>query len=142
MDFENDDNLDYQLNKIASIVIKEKRLNKGYSLDDVVNKLDNIITKQSLCRYENNEARMKNKIFKKICLALNEDPKEIWDEINNRFSKNIGLDNNETANIPLSKTQILFNKTKDILSDDDRETIEFIMQKTINNYEKNKNNKG
>jgi len=45
----------------------------------------------------------------------------------------------EKENI-ISKTEILFNKTKDILSDDDRATIEFIMNKTINNYEKNKNN--
>ena len=40
----------------------------------------------------------------------------------------------------LSQTEILFDKTKDILSDDDRATIEFIMKKTIDNYEKNKNN--
>lgn len=45
-----------------------------------------------------------------------------------------------SKNMPISKLQILFDKTKDILSDDDRATIEFIMQKTIDNYEKNKNN--
>ena len=39
-----------------------------------------------------------------------------------------------------NKTQVLFDKTKDILSDDDRATIEFIMRKTIDNYEKNKKN--
>ena len=40
----------------------------------------------------------------------------------------------------LSQTEVLFDRTKDILSDDDRATIEFIMKKTIDNYEKNKNN--
>ena len=40
----------------------------------------------------------------------------------------------------LSQAEVLFDKTKDILSDDDRATIEFIMKKTIDNYEKNKNN--
>lgn len=40
----------------------------------------------------------------------------------------------------LSQTEVLFDKTKDILSDDDRATIEFIMKKTIDNYEKSKNN--
>ena len=34
----------------------------------------------------------------------------------------------------LSQTEVLFDKTKDILSDDDRATIEFIMKKTIDNY--------
>lgn len=38
----------------------------------------------------------------------------------------------------LNKTEILFNKTKDILSNDDRATMEFLMKKTIENYEKNK----
>lgn len=40
----------------------------------------------------------------------------------------------------LNKRQILFDKSKDILSDDDWATIEFIMNKTIDNYEKNKRN--
>lgn len=39
-----------------------------------------------------------------------------------------------------SATEILFDKTKDILSDDDRELIEHIMKKTIDKYEKSKNN--
>lgn len=41
----------------------------------------------------------------------------------------------------LSRREILFNKTKNILSDSDWETIEFIMQKTIDNYEREKQNK-
>ena len=93
MNFDNDENLDYQLNKIASLVIREKRQQKGYSLEDVANKLNNIITRQSLYRYENNEARMKNNIFKKICLALNENPAEVWNEINSRFLANLDFDN-------------------------------------------------
>ena len=49
-------------------------------------------------------------------------------------------DLSQTQDIKLSQTEVLFDKTKDILSDDDRATIEFIMKKTIDNYEKNKNN--
>lgn len=93
MNFDNDDNLDYQLNKIASIVIKEKRQQKGYSLEELANKLNNIVTRQSLYRYENNDARMKNNIFKKICLALDENPADVWNEINNKFLSNIDFDN-------------------------------------------------
>lgn len=93
MNFENDENLDYQLNKVASVVIKEKRLRKGYSLEELATKLNNIVTRQSLYRYENNEARMKNNIFKKICLALNENPTDVWNEINNRFFQDVDFDN-------------------------------------------------
>ena len=39
----------------------------------------------------------------------------------------------------ISQKEILFNKTKNILSDSDWATIEFIMNKTIEEYEKNKN---
>lgn len=93
MDFDNDENLDYQLNKIASNIIKEKRLKKGYSLEELANKLNNIVTRQSLFRYETNEARMKNTIFKQICLALDEDPNNIWNEINNRLINSLLFDN-------------------------------------------------
>ncbi len=45
-----------------------------------------------------------------------------------------------TSGNRFDKFDILYNKSKDILSDDDKQTIEFIMKKTIDNYEKNKNN--
>lgn len=93
MQFDNDENLDYQLNKIAAIVIRQKRISKGYSLEEEANKLNNIITRQSLHRYETGEARMKNNIFKKICLALDEDPNDVWNEINNRFINQTKFDN-------------------------------------------------
>lgn len=51
----------------------------------------------------------------------------------------LGFNNNSDNTID-NERQILFDKAKKIMSDDDWETIEFIMKKTINNYEKNKNN--
>ena len=125
MDFDNEDNLDYQLNKIASIVIKEKRNKKGMSLEELANKLNNIITRQSLYRYENNEARMKNNIFKKICIALNENPSDVWEEINTRFLQNLEFDNaipidinDNTVQIPVLgtiKAGIAIEAQQDIL---------------------------
>ena len=51
----------------------------------------------------------------------------------------LGFNNNSDNTID-NERQILFDKAKKIMSDDDWETIEFIMKKTIDNYEKNKNN--
>ena len=62
MNFDNDENLDFQLNKIASLVIKELRIKKGYSLEELSNKLNNIVKRQSQFRYESNEERMKKNI--------------------------------------------------------------------------------
>lgn len=125
MNFENEENIDYTLNKIASQVIKEKRLEKKYSLEELANRLNNIITRQSLYRYENNEARMKNNIFKKICLALDEDPNDVWDEINNRFLSSVSFDNatmvdlnSDTIQIPVLgtiKAGIAIEAQQDIL---------------------------
>ena len=69
MNFDNEENLDFQFNKIASLVIKQKRMKKSYSLEELSKKLNNLISRQSLFRYENNEARMK-KIFLKNMLSI------------------------------------------------------------------------
>ena len=39
----------------------------------------------------------------------------------------------------VDELDVLYNKSKPILSEDDMENIKFIMQKTIDKYEKNKN---
>lgn len=103
----NDDEttLDFKLNEIASKIIKEKRLKKGYSLEDLANRLNNVVTRQSLFRYESNDARMKNNIFQKICLALDENPQDVWNEINSRLldfnnAEFVNLDE-DTINIPV-----------------------------------------
>ena len=62
--------------------------------------------------------------------------------IDDLMLKDLRFYEDNSENCLSNKTQLLFNKTKDILSDDDRATMEFIMQKNINNYEKNKNEKG
>ena len=38
----------------------------------------------------------------------------------------------------LTKLDILYQKTRDILSEDDKSTLEFILQKTLNNYNNSK----
>jgi len=75
------ENIDVQFNKIASLILKQKRMEKGYSLEDVVNKMHNTITRQSLFKYENNKARIKIRTFKDICKVLALDPDEVIEEI-------------------------------------------------------------
>lgn len=169
-----DINIDYLFNEIASKTIKRYREEKKMSLEEVVKKMKNPITRQSLFKYENNLARMKTNIFIDICNALNIDPDEVFSEINeitfnatilNKdvprpfnfpiISKNgevsygqIGIDNENFDYDSLIKLnnkekkfdelELLFDKAKPHLSDDDKETMKFLMQKTINNYEKSK----
>lgn len=100
---EDETTLDFKLNEIASKIIKEKRLKKGYSLEDLANRLGNVITRQSLFRYESNDARMKNNIFQKICLALDENPQDVWNEINSRL---LDFNNAEFVNLDEEVTKI------------------------------------
>ena len=69
-----------------------------------------------------------------------EDVLKLADIFNVDIKDLIDKDYNEDSNKTFNKLDILYSKTKDILSDDDRATLEFIMQKTIDNYEKSKNN--
>ena len=133
MNFENDDNLDYQLNKIASIVIKEKWLKKNYSLEELANKLNNIVTRQSLYRYENNEARMKNNIFKQICLALDEKPNDVWDEINNRFLESIVTNpkNEDKQTVNFGDIKVTLSKNGKITDKDMLELNQFLIKEKI-----------
>ena len=137
MDFKNDENLDYQLNKIASIVIKEKRLKKNYSLEELANKLNNLVTRQSLHRYETNEARMKNNIFRQICLALDENPADVWEEINARFLKNIVSDqaNEEIDEYIFGDVTVTLSKNGQITDEDMLAIQQFLLQEKIRNKE-------
>lgn len=80
------DNIDSKFNKIAAQIIRKYREQKNLSLEEVTKKMKTPISRQSLYKYENNLARMKNHIFIDICNALGIDPNEIYDEINNEYT--------------------------------------------------------
>ena len=77
--------LDYDFNMITGKVLKEKRQALGYSLDTLSDKMNNLVTKQALSRYENGGARIKNSIFVAICYALKSTPVDVFSEITKRY---------------------------------------------------------
>ena len=84
--------LDYDFNMIAGKVLKERRTARGLSLDGLSDKINNLVSKQAISRYENGEARIKNNVFIAICYALDCEPVEIYTEISKRYFEY--LDNN------------------------------------------------
>ena len=187
-----ENNIDSIFNNVASKKINYYRLKKGYSLEKVVNKMKNPVSRQMLFKYENNLARMKNSVFNDICNALEVNPIQVMQEINretNEMARNIfsiskeptfstmvnpvtgeteviltistdELNNAESKepskedlekmkkrmkqcgleeSPPISKLDILYNKTKDILNDDERAMIEATMERAIKKYEEEKN---
>lgn len=142
------ENIDSVFNKVAAETIKSYREKSGLSLEDVVKKMNNSISRQMLFKYENNLARMKNKVFIDICKALNQDGNKIWHEINTK-ALNESLDliaekngdspedralydyryrtQNEEKNTPPDELDILFDKNKDILTEADKNIMKTII---------------
>lgn len=81
----NEDNLDYSFNEITGEILREKREKNNYSLKQLADKTG--ITRQALFRYETNQSRIKYDTFKLLCLALNEEPSKVFEEIQFKFSK-------------------------------------------------------
>ena len=107
--------------------LKHLRIQNGFTQEELANKLDKDYS--TIGKWE-----------KGIRSPIMQDVLRIADTFNISVEDLISKDMFTSPQPQFSQTQILFNKTKDILSDDDRATIEFIMKKTIDNYEKNKNN--
>lgn len=103
------DNIDSKFNKIAAQTIRKYREEKKLSLEEVSKKMKTPISRQSLYKYENNLARMKNNVFINICYAIGVDPNEIYNEINNKYI--ILSDNENTFSNRLNKAIELNNLT-------------------------------
>jgi len=116
---EYDDNLDFELNKAIAETIKELRIKHKLSLEELSKKMNNLVVRQTLSRYELNKSRMTLQIFNAICKALNEEPTEIWNKVLNRMNNNIALTdiqkNNDYNKLSDSQKQIVDNMIKEML---------------------------
>lgn len=143
----NNENIDWLFNKATANILKKYREEANLSLEEVAQKMKTPISRQSLFKYENNLARIKNNIFIDICNVLKIDPDEVFAEISmSAMQYKYYIDNNiESISVDrngnlrktdlssfsntFDETEILFDKYKDILTDDDKETIKFLIEK-------------
>lgn len=111
-----------------------KYLRKKKNIDQQVMAEDLGIAQSTLSCWENGLRSPDLDMITKISKYLN-----IYDDF---ITKDLTTEIDTTHNNSiLTQREMLFNQSKNILSDDDWATMEFIMKKTIENYEKNKNNK-
>ena len=87
--------LDYDFNRIAGRVLKEKRLEKNISLDTLSKKINKLVSRPALYRYENGSARIKNNVFVAICHALGCEPVKVFSEIHTEYMQYIYKNMNE-----------------------------------------------
>lgn len=84
-----DDKLvDTDFNKVIGDVLKEKRINKGWSLLELSKRMKNKISRQTLFHYENGETKIRRNIFIEICKVYNIDPDSLIDEITIKYLRN------------------------------------------------------
>ena len=84
-----DDKLvDTDFNRVIGDVLKEKRLEKEWSLLELSRKLNNKVSRQTLFHYENGETKIRRNIFIELCRVYNLDPDNLIDEITIRYMRN------------------------------------------------------
>ena len=83
-----DDKLvDTEFNLLIGEVLKEKRIEKGWSLLELSKRLNNKVTRQTLFHYENGETKIRHNMFMEICKIYNVEPEDLIDEIILRYMR-------------------------------------------------------
>lgn len=82
-----DELLDKEFNRIVGEVLKNKRERKGYSLQELANKINGKVSRQTLSKYENNTSKIRNGVFIIICKALGEKPEDVYEEISIKYMR-------------------------------------------------------
>lgn len=86
-----DSYMDSLLNKIIGETLKKYRELKGYSLEELSNKINNKVSRQTLSTYETGRSKIKITMYVDICKALGIDPGEVLEEISIKYVKNAKL---------------------------------------------------
>ena len=81
--------IDNTFNFEIATLLKKYRLRKGYSLEELSNKINKIVSRQMLFKYEKGQARIKTDVFNKICAVLDVNPKSIINDAEKKSIKAI-----------------------------------------------------
>lgn len=90
-----DELLDKEFNRVVGEVLKSKRERKGYSLQELSNRIGNKVSRQTLNKYENNLSNIRNGTFIAICEALGEYPPEVFEEISLKYMRYVDTHKND-----------------------------------------------
>lgn len=77
--------IDSLFNQAIAEVLKELRQERGLSLQELAKKMDNIVTRQTLNRYELGLSKLRMNVFLKFASAFNMQPKDLYEKINMRY---------------------------------------------------------
>lgn len=83
--------MDSLLNKIIGEELKKIRENAGLSLEELANKIKNVVSRQTLSTYESGRSKIRIDMFLLICNAVGQNPSDVYENINIRYFKNAKL---------------------------------------------------
>lgn len=90
-----EDLLDKEFNRIVGEVLKNKRERKGYSLQELSDRMNKKVSRQTLNKYENNLSNIRNGMFIAYCEALGEYPPDVFEEISLKYMRYVDNTKNE-----------------------------------------------
>ena len=77
--------IDSYLNQSIAEVLKELRTSRNWSYTDLANKMNNIISRQTINNYELGKTKLRLSMFFEFAKAYNMEPKELYEKINMRY---------------------------------------------------------
>ena len=77
--------IDNLFNQAIAEVLKELRQERSLSLQELAKKMDNIVTRQTLNRYELGLSKLRMNVFLKFACAFNMQPKDLYEKINMKY---------------------------------------------------------
>ena len=80
--------MDSLLNKIIGDTLKKYREQSKISLEELSNRINNKVSRQTLSTYELGRSKIKISMFIDICNALGVSPNELVEEISMKYFKN------------------------------------------------------
>ena len=76
---------DNYLNQAIAEVLKELRESRNWSYTDLANKLNNIVSRQTLNNYELGKTKLRMNMFMELAKVYNLEAKELYEKINMRY---------------------------------------------------------
>lgn len=80
--------MDSLLNKIIGETLKKYREKNKISLEELSNRINNKVSRQTLSTYELGRSKIKISMFVDICNALGVSPNDLVEEISMKYFKN------------------------------------------------------
>lgn len=90
--------IDKVFNEAVAEVLKELRKDKNISLQELSNKMDGIVSRQTLNRYELGLSKVRMNVFFKFAKAYNLEAKELYEKINMRYINKLSKYTEEIIN--------------------------------------------